>query len=714
MGVNVGLGERLGRRGEPLRVALIAETPWPAAGRGLETFSYGMYRIQSAILGSPLAEDVEIRVIEGAGWPPSRYVEAIEAFDPHLVGASCYLWSLPVLMEVARALRSPGRRSRPFVIGGPSARPAMLDLPHYAFTRRCVDAIVIGEGEAAFQEIVGAGAALLKDPASVLASVPGLAVPTAEGWRRTAIRAMTPNPSRFPSPYQLDLAPGRGVRGHFETFRGCPIACRFCEWGVDVHGRGVFDADYLLADFEAMRDLEVSSIYQVDAGVNLSKRAFDNLQRAEREVGLGAATHLTCEVYPTNVSDPLLQLLSDTHADVGIGLQSFDGEVLKLHQRPMREARVIEGIKRVAGAATRTNVEIILGLPGDSPEGFKQTLHRCLDLFPDCNLRVYATLVLPDGLMTRGLPEFDMDFDPVTLEMRSCLGWSERDFAETFAYVDRLAEELDVREFGPEHLTGRDDTETARFGRGWLFGPSYKQRSGDERPDLPEAIEVRSPLVDALSPLVEAASQGFWRILGVEVRPDEVIVNLGVALGEVRLHVAPSAEDQKAYVRRAGLAFAYRDPDALLGHGDAMAVLDAVIDALAGASGLIATAAFWDLEAPIEPAPAPRHVSAALSEASLVDLASRISTATTSAWRCVGAERRGHEVRVAIGAAGGRFELALAPPTTPAFRVAGDVAFSYLSTDFEDFERLDAVIEALAPIAARLLAEGTSPEEGAR
>jgi hypothetical protein len=80
-----------------------------------------------------------------------------------------------------------------------------------------------------------------------------------------------------------------------------------------------------------------------------------------------------------------------------------------------------------------------MGLPGDTPEGFRRTLDYVLGL--PVSVRVYHCLVLPDALLTRAPASYQMDFDPVTLEMRSCLGWTERDLAREVARLDAMVAE---------------------------------------------------------------------------------------------------------------------------------------------------------------------------------------------------------------------------------------------------------------------------------
>jgi hypothetical protein len=82
-------------------------------------------------------------------------------------------------------------------------------------------------------------------------------------------------------------------------------------------------------------------------------------------------------------------------------------------------------------------IQIIFGLPGDTPEGFRRTLAYARS-FPVA-VRAYHCLVLPDALMSRGRPGWEMRYDPVNLAMISCLGWGEDDILSMRAELDLAA-----------------------------------------------------------------------------------------------------------------------------------------------------------------------------------------------------------------------------------------------------------------------------------
>jgi len=87
------------------------------------------------------------------------------------------------------------------------------------------------------------------------------------------------------------------------------------------------------------------------------------------------------------------------------------------------DAARFEETLRALGQVAALAVEIIVGLPGDSPQSFRRNFEPALQL--PCALRVYHCVVLPSALMVRSPPEHMLDYDPASLKFRSCLGWSK-------------------------------------------------------------------------------------------------------------------------------------------------------------------------------------------------------------------------------------------------------------------------------------------------
>ena len=124
----------------------------------------------------------------------------------------------------------------------------------------------------------------------------------------------------------------------------------------------------------------------------LNAKAFDNLAAAEREVGFLKKAGFWCEVYPSLIKDAQMKFLESVGGSsyLGIGLQSLNDDVLTELQRPFKRDRFETVVHKLAPIA-EVEIQIIFGLPTDSPDGFRRTLDYALS-FP-AGVRAYHCLV---------------------------------------------------------------------------------------------------------------------------------------------------------------------------------------------------------------------------------------------------------------------------------------------------------------------------------
>jgi radical SAM superfamily enzyme YgiQ (UPF0313 family) len=414
--------------GRDTRIALLCLDPLPEQTGDFRPFNYSVRKVQAAVEANPSLH-AQVEVFDSGSKDVDAFVERIEKLDPDVIGVSAYVWSFPTFVEVSRRLKR-HRPDRTVIFGGPSARIEMFALPPFRDAPQFVDALVLGEGEDIFQEIV----ALADRSRDALLGINGLAVSTAEGWHATPEHAQ-PILDSLASPFQLGLVPD-GKTAHLETFRGCPLSCTFCQWGDLKKTNRTFSVEYLVRELRAFQKLGMRSAMIVDAALNLNARAFRNLRAAEREVGFFREAQLNAEIYPQFMTDEHLEFLREVGgADIGLGLQSYDKDVLGSVERPFDAARFERVVADVLAVAPHTAIEIIMGLPGDNPESFRRTFERAMRL--GASVHVFRCLVLPNALMSRAPASFAMVYDPITLRMESCLGWSPGEIDAMSAELDR-------------------------------------------------------------------------------------------------------------------------------------------------------------------------------------------------------------------------------------------------------------------------------------
>lgn len=327
--------------------------------------------------------------------------------DPDVVAFSTYVWNWAMSVEVARRIkeRYPGSL---IVFGGPQV-PDRMD--GFFEKHPFVDIAVHGEGELTFAEILRAR--LSGDDAEI----PGASI------RRTDGRA-TPYLSRerikdldiIPSPYLEGLFdPIMGLPYSFqpiwETNRGCPYSCTFCDWGsLTVNKVKLYSMDRLHREIEWFGRHKIDLLFGADANFGIFERdlALANaLADMKRSTGGYPAKYRVS--YAKNSTDRVVEIatiLNSVKMDKGITLsvQSMDEVTLKTIRRTNLK---IESLSHFVHEYQRkgipTYTELILGLPGETYETFKAGIDTLLEAGVHDSLTIYNCTVLPNAQLNDSL-----------------------------------------------------------------------------------------------------------------------------------------------------------------------------------------------------------------------------------------------------------------------------------------------------------------------
>jgi hypothetical protein len=515
---------------------------------GYLPFSQGAYRVAASVMEPPIPGcTVHVREF---GAPD---VEAMLAFvrevGADVVGGSAYVWSLSALLELAVRL---AREPKPpfFVLGGPSARPAVMALAPFVLARVAIGALVVGEGERPMRELV----LLEHRTPDRVAQVRGVKVWDGQQWRGTPAGEL-PALDSLPSPHQMHLAPA-DTSASLETFRGCPLSCAFCEWGIYEGAGRVFSKEYLIRELTAFHELKTRGAFLADAGLNLNRRALRNLIEAEREVRFFEKKPLATEIYAIAVRKEELDFLASVRTGrIGVGLQTADSSVLERMGRPHDPRRFAQGVQELAKVCDPV-VELILGLPGDTPDGFRRSLYGALEMGATW-LNVYQCLVLPDGLMTRAPADSNMQFDPHTLRMQSCLGFTPDDFAKLFEELSALANQM-----------GGVSSEAF-----WEFQCRPAQFVEDfwteSRPVIPAHVTLTTPERPIIQQVFAASLLSWpegWRLASARLFNARIELNVETPDGKINVYIQRSKPGQRAFVEKHDIAVSYHGTNMTLDH----------------------------------------------------------------------------------------------------------------------------------------------------
>ena len=348
--------------------------------------------IQLVHLENP--EDVEKWVSQE--WPDQRS-RAIAAADEGLwpvFGFSCYTWNIAEFLELARLLKQelPGAL---IVAGGPHVQQA----EDYLFDE-AIDLIVLGEGEFTFAEILDCRS---RDQWS---EVKGCAFLSDEGKLTT-----TPERPRLIEldqlPSALEVVPLRDSNGEviypqaaYETSRGCPFRCAFCEWGTGAIGTKMyqFSLDRISRDFELLVAGGIKDIWLCDSNFGALR---EDLAKAEMIVDLKRRTGLP-QSFATSWSknhnkrvQDIVRLLhrNGLLSHYHLALQTLTPKALELSNRTNMRANNYEPVvKALASEGVPVAAELIWGLPGDTLEEFEDNLGQLMRVFPNINIFGYTLL----------------------------------------------------------------------------------------------------------------------------------------------------------------------------------------------------------------------------------------------------------------------------------------------------------------------------------
>ncbi|MBY0274278.1 cobalamin-dependent protein [Candidatus Binatia bacterium] len=339
--------------------------------------------------------------------------EALAAGIQPVFGLSCYTWNVAEFLTLARTVKRavPGAL---VVAGGPHVQRA----EDFLFEDG-IDVVVLGEGETTFTELLDCA------DRSAWGDVDGLAFLTFDGTpHRTATRARAKELDVFPS--ALDVLELRGPDGEplyehvaYETSRGCPYKCSFCEWGTGAIGTKMFQfsLDRIRSDFDRLVAGGVHDIWLCDSNFGALK---DDLEKARMIVDLRARTGLPqtfATSWSKNHNSRVREIVRLMHKNgllphYNFALQTLTPLALELSHRTNMRANDYEPVvKELAAEGVPICAELIWGLPGDTLREFETNLDHLLTIFP--NVNIFGYTLLPGTEFYERRDEYKLETIPV-------------------------------------------------------------------------------------------------------------------------------------------------------------------------------------------------------------------------------------------------------------------------------------------------------------
>ncbi|HYD46777.1 MAG TPA: radical SAM protein [Terriglobales bacterium] len=308
-------------------------------------------------------------------------------------GFSCYTWNVAELLELARQLRRLVPEAL-LIAGGPHVQRTEDFLGGDGF-----DVIVLGEGEITFGELLDCGSPQeWQNVAGCAFRRNGLLQRTPERPRVTAL-------DQFPSPLDVlelrdDSGKPRYLHAAYETSRGCPYRCSFCEWGTGAIGTKMyqFSLARIRSDLERLVEGGIQDIWFCDSNFGALR---EDEGKAEILIDLkrrSGSPHTFATSWSKNHNRRVQGIVRALHRagllwHYHLALQTLTPLALELcHRENMRANEYEPVVKALAAEGVPVACELIWGLPGDSLAQFETNLEHLLTVFPRINIFGYTLL----------------------------------------------------------------------------------------------------------------------------------------------------------------------------------------------------------------------------------------------------------------------------------------------------------------------------------
>lgn len=327
----------------------------------------------------------------------------IKEWKPHMVGFSCYVWSVGKILTVCDALR----QILPeviIVLGGPEVSPRAEEV---MAENPSVDIIAKGEGEATFKEIMYhylVGNPSLSDILGIVYRAKGRVVSNEE-------RPQIEDIDTIPSPY-LDGAISFDDESHLyiQTQRGCIFKCRYCYYHEGYRNVRYFSMERVKQELLLMLRSGAKIITFVDATFNADKERMKEIcEFISQSNSDNVAFH--AEVRAEFVDEETADSLSKANfVYLEVGLQSRNRKALQNLNRKTDLAKFKKGVSLLLDKGIKeVELQLIIGLPGDNLSSFLESLQFVLSLEPPLH-SAFTLMLLPGTYLYQHRDKFRMKF----------------------------------------------------------------------------------------------------------------------------------------------------------------------------------------------------------------------------------------------------------------------------------------------------------------
>lgn len=372
--------------------------------------------------------------------------------NPKLCGFSCYVWNERYSLDLAKKVKEKFPECV-IAFGGPQVNASFLE---YDF----IDTVVYGEGERSFHSIMN----LIHNNE-----------PVKQVWEKDRLSDLD-----YPSPYTTGVFdqlvidnPDATWQVTLETNRGCPYACTFCDWGSATYTKvRRFDVERVRKEIDWIATHNCSYIFCADANfgifrdrdieiANMLRGALEHPESKLESINIQFAKNSNETVFEIG------RILGDALKGITFSVQSMNPDTLEVIKRKnMKVNKFSELMELGQKYETSTYTDMILGMPLETLETWKDGLNELLEVGQHQAIDIWFTQLLPNSELSQ----------PESREKYGITHVSAENYTNMYNIEDQHAEIMDL-------INGTNTMNTEEmvqaYAYGWLITqfhiPGYSQ-----------------------------------------------------------------------------------------------------------------------------------------------------------------------------------------------------------------------------------------------
>ena len=323
-----------------------------------------------------------------------------------------------------------------------------------------IDTVVYGEGERSFHSIMN----LIHNNE-----------PVKQVWEKDRLSDLD-----YPSPYTTGVFdqmvidnPDATWQVTLETNRGCPYACTFCDWGSATYTKvRRFDVERVRKEIDWIATHNCSYIFCADANfgifrdrdieiANMLRGALEHPESKLESINIQFAKNSNETVFEIG------RILGDALKGITFSVQSMNPDTLEVIKRKnMKVNKFSELMELGQKYETSTYTDMILGMPLETLETWKDGLNELLEVGQHQAIDIWFTQLLPNSELSQ----------PESREKYGITHVSAENYTNMYNVEDQHAEIMDL-------INGTNTMNTEEmvkaYAYGWLITqfhiPGYSQ-----------------------------------------------------------------------------------------------------------------------------------------------------------------------------------------------------------------------------------------------